>query len=231
MFGWMKKCGSSMVLGLLLVTLACSETSVEPLASSGAGDHGSGKLEGFFVNPRGNGLTCDPSGKPDEGTGSPLQSAEWIDRNGGSVAIYGTSDTGEEIAHVLSVPKNAVRDRTLFCMRLDSRSHMQMRLKATMLTKIKGVPTEINVGKEGFREPVDLYMSYVQARVLNYDAQGAPVLVPVTPEEANLLYVAYEPDNMTTPTDRMPTQNLAEYNYQYIAAKLPHFSKYVMMLD
>ena len=144
--------------------------------------------------------------------------------------IYGTSDAGDTIAHVLSVPKNAVRHKTLFCMRLYNGSHMQVKLKAVMLEKLKGEVTEVNVGKSGFREPVDLYMSYHQARVTRFDTQGQPYVSPLTVEEAQRLYVAYEPDGSSTPTDRMSTINLAEWD-KYIVAKLPHFSKYVMMLD
>src|SRR5688572_24261476 len=146
-----KKFGASAVLGLLLLTIACSEvaddslaTGLTPLASLNS--EGPVKLQGLFNNPQGNGRTCDPSGKPDEGTGHSYQSAEWIDRQGGYVAIYGTSDAGDTIAHVLSVPKNAVRHKTLFCMRLYNGSHMQVKLKAVMLEKFKGEVTEVNVG-------------------------------------------------------------------------------------
>lgn len=236
MRGWLNRFGVGSVLGLLLVTVACSETAdypvdpeFMPLASMDS--HGAGvKLEGLFNNPQGNGRTCDPSGAADEGTGNVYQSAEWIDRQGGYVVISGTSDDGKQIAHVLSVPKNAVRQKTLFCMRLYNGSHMQVKLKAVALVKHKGEVTEVNVGKDGFREPLDLYMSYHQARVARHNEQGQPQLVPLTAEEAQRLFVAYEPDGTSTPTDRMPTVNLSEWD-KYVVAKLPHFSKYVLILD
>jgi hypothetical protein len=144
--------------------------------------------------------------------------------------INGTSSDGQPIAHVLSVPRNAVREKTLFCMRLNGGNHMQVSLKAMMVQKSKGVTSVVNVGKDGFREAVQLYMSYHQALVSDFDGLGAPVLVPVTAEDAQLLYVAYEPDDSSTPTDRMNTLNLSAWD-KYVVATLPHFSKYVMMLD
>jgi hypothetical protein len=229
------KFGASVVLGLLLITAGCNEVADNavapgfgPLAS--VNSQGPQKLDGTFNNPQGNGRTCDPSGKPDAGTGQVYQSAEWIDRQGGYVVIFGTSGSGDTIAHVLSVPKNAVRNRTLFCMRLFNSNHMQVKLKAVALEKVRGEVTEVNVGKDGFREPVELYMSYHQALVTRMDAAGQPYQSPLTVEEAQRLYVAYEPEGTTTPTDRMPTANLSAWD-KYIVAKLPHFSKYVMMLD
>ena len=235
MRGWLRKLGAGSVLGLLLVIVACSEMAddtVTPEFVSAAMDiHGGPKkLQGFFNNPQGNERTCDPSGAPDEGTGQSYQSAEWIDRQGGHVAIYGTADDGRQIAHYLSVPKNAVRQKTLFCMRLYNGSHMQVKLKAVALERHKGQITEVNVGKEGFREPLDLYISYHQALVTRVDAQGQPYVSPITAEEAQHLSVAYEPDGSSTPTERAPSFNLSEWD-KYILAKLPHFSKWVLILD
>ena len=232
----MKKSGASVVLGLLLVTIGCNDLADDsitpdfaPLAS--VGDNVPVRMLGTFNDPHGNGQTCDPTGAPDEGTGDVHQSAQWIDRQGGYVVIYGTSDEGTTIAHVLAVPKNAVREKTLFCMRLYNGSHMQVKLKALALVRSNKNKTEIiNIGKDGFREPVQLYMSYHQARVVRVGGDGQPQLSPLTTDEAQRLYVAYEPDAAVTPTDRMQTINLSQWD-KYIVATLPHFSKYVMMLD
>jgi hypothetical protein len=99
-----------------------------------------------------------------------------------------------------------------------------------MLVKHRGEVTEVNVGKAGFREPVALYMSYHQALVTRFDELGQPQLSPLTGEEAQRLGIAYEPDGTSTPTERMPSTNLSVWD-KYIVAKLPHFSKYVLILD
>jgi hypothetical protein len=233
MYRWTKM-GLGLVLALLGTTAACSDAG-EPLSSTArytpmASVSQPNLVYGRFVNPQGNGVSCDPTGAPDEGTGTKIQSAVWIEKEGGEVYITGQDSVGNQIAHILSVPRNAVRERTLFCMKVnggpnDNGNQMILRFKAYSISR-KGVIT--NVGKDGFREPVTLYMNNAMVRV----PDGLGGVRPLTPEEKLRLYVFYDPENNTDAYERTKSGSLAPYGYaDYVYAELLHFSKYAMGMD
>jgi hypothetical protein len=136
----------------------------------------------------------------------------WIDREGGMVFIEGDSVNGKPQMWGLYVPKNTVRQNTLFCVRMVGNSHAQVRLTAHIQDK-KG--NWINVGKTGFRAPVYLLMTY---------AYATNVVDPST------LTILYDPENGGAFQTTKSFRYLLENN-DFVIAELSHFSKYAMAMQ
>jgi hypothetical protein len=136
----------------------------------------------------------------------------WIDREGGMVFIEGDSVNGKPQMWGLYIPKNAVRRRTLFCVKMVGNFHAQVRLTAHEQDR-KG--NWVNVGKAGFREPVYLLMTY---------AYATNVVDPST------LTILYDPENGSPFQTTKSFRYLLENN-DFVIAELSHFSKYAMAMQ
>jgi hypothetical protein len=140
------------------------------------------------------------------------QASAWIDREGGMVFITGDSVNGKPQMWGVYVPKNAVRRPTLFCVRMVGNFHAQVMLTAHEQDR-KG--NWINVGKDGFREPVYLLMTY---------AYATNVVDPST------LTILYDPENGGAFQPTKSFRYLLENN-EFVIAELSHFSKYAMAMQ
>lgn len=172
--GLMRACA----VALLLVSSACADApdplsiSREPLASTAVTANSPQMLAGFFNNARGNGAPCVPDEAGSE-VPAHIQSAEWLDERGGQVLISGTDGADRPIAHMLVVPANTVRQRTLFCMRLDPDNHMAVELLAHI---VAADGSAVELGAAGLHQPVRLYMAYSSAHTDTLDTRRVVIV-------------------------------------------------------
>lgn len=140
--------------------------------------------------------------------------SKWISRGGGALVLEGDSVNGKPTMHVLIVPEDAVRQKTLFTMTIASPHFVRVDLRAQIEVKNRGESTLIDVGQQGFRKPI----------LLGLDRS---LIVP--PPAGKTLTVLYDPEN-DRPFEPMPTAIYAGYD-QWVIGYLPHFSKYALAMD
>jgi hypothetical protein len=98
-----------------------------------------------------------------------LSLSRLIGPDGGHISLVG---------HRLDVPAGAVELPTLFTLELITDGHIEVRLRAVrqLLDPVLGtVIGTKNIGKEGFKEPVTLSLTYARAR--NIDTNNPPELL------------------------------------------------------
>ncbi|HEX6693403.1 MAG TPA: hypothetical protein VF035_01745 [Longimicrobiales bacterium] len=115
----------------------------------------------------------------------------------------------EVLDHTLTVPKGAVTQPTLFTMRVAPTTRVEVELKAELETK-DGL---IDVGSQGFLKPVELELSYAHATNVRYPSR---------------LKIALLNDDGTI-KEILPST--VDTKQKTVTAKLPHFSRYVLVCD
>ena len=140
--------------------------------------------------------------------------SKWINRGGGTLTIEGDSVNGRPTMHVLIVPEDAVKQKTLFTMTIASSHFVRVSLRAQEENKYRGQVTMTDVGHLGFKHPILLGLD----RSLVGD-------LPL----GKTLTVLYDPDN-GSPFEPVPSHIYEGYE-QWVVGYLSHFSKYALAMD
>jgi hypothetical protein len=135
----------------------------------------------------------------------------WIGKDGGWVYLWGGYKDGRATVHAINVPEGAVTKPTLFSINIASDQYVQVDLRAQVLDN-KGSLKD--VGKNGFRKPVYLLLTYAWATNVT---------------DASKLTILYDPENGNT-HQKIGGEVLFGLD-KYVVVELSHFSKYAMALD
>ena len=126
--------------------------------------------------------------------------SDWIGASGGTLRLAG---------HTLTVPPGAVQGPTLFSMLPLASGHVEVELLAAAIRPLLGL---VDVGSDGFDEPVELTLSYAAAT--NVDDPDRLVILHLRDDGG----VEEVPSTVHTAT-------------KTVTAELEHFSRYAMAID
>lgn len=126
--------------------------------------------------------------------------AQIIDRHGGELKAGG---------HMITVPRGAVLEPTLFTMTVEGDGHLSVDLTATREDAQGDV---IDVGAAGFGKPVTLKMSYAAAETVS------------DPAKLKIFWLV----DGTASGSLVPQPTLIDQSSKWLIAHLRHFSKYAV---